>query len=107
MLSLVYVSSATQLFSDDDLKALLEQSRNKNTRLGLTGLLLHKDGNFMQVLEGEEEAVLQIYATIQGDLRHHGILELTRQQIQEREFASWSMGFKNLNGLAPVFDTSS
>ena len=99
MLSLVYVSSATQLFSEEDLKALLAQSRDKNKRLGLTGLLLYKDGNFMQVLEGAEDAVLQIYATIQGDPRHHGILELTRQQIQEREFASWSMGFKNLKDV--------
>jgi hypothetical protein len=40
MLSLVYVSSAKQLFSEQDLKALLEQSRDNNARLGLTGLLL-------------------------------------------------------------------
>jgi hypothetical protein len=99
MLSLVYVSSATQLFSEEDLRALLAQSRDKNKRLGLTGLLLYKDGNFMQVLEGSEDAVLGTYATIQGDPRHHGILELIRQPIQEREFASWSMGFKNLKDV--------
>jgi FAD-dependent sensor of blue light len=99
MLSLVYVSSATQLFSEEDLKALLHQSRGKNARLGLTGLLLYKDGNFMQVLEGAEDAVLGTYAIIQGDPRHHGILELTRQQIQEREFGTWSMGFKNLKDV--------
>ena len=80
MLSLVYVSSARQLFSEEDLKALLEQSRDKNKRLGVTGLL-------------------QIYASIQSDARHHEILELIRQQIQEREFSSWSMGFKNLKDV--------
>jgi hypothetical protein len=99
MLSLVYVSSATQLFSDEDLKALLAQSRDKNKRLGITGLLLYKDGNFMQVLEGAEDAVLATYASIQADTRHHGILELIRQPVQEREFASWSMGFKNLKDV--------
>ena len=96
MLSLVYVSSATQLFSEEDLKALLEQSREKNARLGVTGMLLYKDGNFMQVLEGADDAVTRLYSTIQNDPRHHGVLELVRQQIEAREFASWSMGFKNL-----------
>jgi hypothetical protein len=99
MLSLVYVSSATRLLSEEDLKALLAQSRDKNKRLGLTGLLLYKDGNFMQVLEGAEDALLGTYASIQSDTRHHGILELIRQPVQEREFASWSMGFKNLKDV--------
>jgi Sensors of blue-light using FAD len=99
MLSLVYVSSAKQLFSEEDLKALLKQSRDKNSQHGLTGMLLYKDGNFMQVLEGPEDALAGTYAAIQGDPRHYGILELTRRQIQEREFAAWSMGFKNLKDV--------
>lgn len=99
MLSLVYVSSATQLFSEEDLKGLLQQSRDNNTRLGLTGLLLYKDGNFMQVLEGPDDAVTSLYAKIQSDPRHHGVLQLMRQQIREREYPSWSMGFKNLKDV--------
>jgi hypothetical protein len=99
MLSLVYVSSATQLFSEDDLKALLQQSRDNNTRLGITGMLLYKDGNFMQVLEGPDDALTSLYAKIQHDPRHHGILQLTHQQIKVREFASWSMGFRNLKDV--------
>jgi len=96
---MVYVSSATQLFSEEDLKALLEQSRQKNTRLGITGMLLYKDGNFMQVLEGLDDAVTGLYSTIRHDPRHHGVLELTRQQVESREFASWSMGFSNLRDV--------
>lgn len=99
MLSLVYVSSAKQVFSEENLKALLQQSRDNNTKLGLSGMLLYKDGNFMQVLEGEEETLLALYNKIQLDRRHSGVLQLLRGQIQEREFASWSMGFKNLNDV--------
>ncbi|MDZ4802991.1 MAG: BLUF domain-containing protein [Bryobacteraceae bacterium] len=40
MLSLVYVSSADREFSELELMELLEKSREKNTRLGLTGMLL-------------------------------------------------------------------
>ncbi|HTW63044.1 MAG TPA: BLUF domain-containing protein [Bryobacteraceae bacterium] len=99
MLSLVYVSSATQLFSEYDLEALLRQSCDNNARLGLTGMLLYKDGNFMQALEGPDDAVLGLYRTIEKDPRHRGILPLMRQQIQDREFPSWSMGFRNLKDV--------
>ena len=99
MLSLVYVSSAKQKFSEEDLKALLQKSRDHNVPLGLTGMLLYKDGNFMQVLEGPEEAVTALYAKIEHDPAHHGVLELMRKPIQEREFADWSMGFQNLKDI--------
>ncbi len=99
MLSLVYVSSANHLFPDWELKALLEQSRDNNARLAITGMLLYKDGNFMQVLEGSDEALPALYAKIQSDPRHHGVLQLIRRQIQEREFAAWSMGFRNLKDV--------
>ena len=100
MLSLVYVSSATSEFSEADLVALLEQSREKNTRLGLTGLLLYKDGNFMQVLEGPDNAVRQLFQTILADGRHHGVIQLLERQIERREFADWTMVFWNLSDPA-------
>jgi hypothetical protein len=53
MFSIVYVSSALKPFSKTDLLTLLEKSRENNTSLGISGMLLYKDGNFMQVLEGE------------------------------------------------------
>lgn len=97
MLSLVYVSSAKELFSDDDLKTLLQKSREKNHRLDLTGMLLYKDGNFMQLLEGPEDVVMSLYSVIERDARHRGVLIVLRREIQERVFPDWSMGFKNLD----------
>lgn len=97
MLSLVYVSSATRLFSDDDLKDLLRQSRDNNSRLDLTGMLLDKGGNFMQLLEGPDDALTALFAKIALDPRHRGVLELLRRPIEQREFSSWSMGFKSLD----------
>jgi lipopolysaccharide biosynthesis regulator YciM len=99
MVSLVYISSAIRPFSDDELKALLEQSREKNARLEITGMLLYKDGNFMQALEGPDEAVCGLYRTIERDPRHHGVLQLMRHPIEGREFASWWMGFRNLRDV--------
>ena len=101
LIQLIYVSSATQDFTEAELKELLELSRQKNGRLGISGLLLYKDGNFIQVLEGPEESVLDLYQRIQKDPRHSNLLTLVHQAIDQRQFADWSMGFHNLNQLKP------
>lgn len=100
MLSLIYVSSSTRAFSDADLVALLEQSREKNARLDVTGMLLYKDGNFIQALEGPDDAVRQLFQTICLDGRHRGVIRLIERQIEQREFADWTMAFRNLNDPA-------
>jgi acylphosphatase len=98
MLCIVYVSSAKPEFSDADLMVLLEQSRSKNARLDITGVLLYKDGNVMQLLEGPDQAVGDLIKTIYADQRHHGIIQLLRKRVETREFPDWSMDFRNLGG---------
>ena len=64
MFYLIYISSAVKLMNDDELLFMLEQAREKNLRLGLTGMLLYKNGSFMQMLEGDKQTVLDLYDTI-------------------------------------------
>lgn len=97
LVSLVYVSSAVELFSQGELTALLETSRRNNTPAGITGLLLYKDGNFMQVIEGDKTEIHVLQARIANDPRHTGIITLNERKISERQFPDWSMGFKNLS----------
>lgn len=52
-----YVSSATQLLSTEQLDDLLLTCRRNNLARELTGALLYQDGNFIQVLEGEQRVV--------------------------------------------------
>ena len=93
----LYVSSATRPFSKAELVELLERSRLNNTRLGLTGMLLYKDGNFMQVLEGEESETQRLMAAIERDPRHTGFVRLIRGETEDRQFPDWSMGFRDLS----------
>jgi hypothetical protein len=97
MYYILYASSATQPFSDADLLELLKKSRENNAKRSVTGMLLYKDGNFMQVLEGEEEDVKVIYDRIFLDPRHDGILTLLKGRTKERQFPEWSMAYRNLN----------
>ena len=97
MFTLVYVSSAVKPFGQDELADLLARSRANNESLGISGMLLYKDGNFMQVLEGEEQRVLALSAKIAKDPRHHGVMVLLKEHQPQRAFAEWSMAFRDLN----------
>ena len=99
MFYLIYVSSAVRPFLPSELVDLLSKSHRYNTEAGITGMLLYKDGNFMQVIEGEEQAVLALYAKIQCDIRHRGIITLLQGPLAERQFPDWSMGFRELNAV--------
>jgi hypothetical protein len=94
---LVYVSSAVKPFSPDELIALLESSRRRNTKAGVSGLLLYHDGNIIQLLEGAESVVRSTHARISRVSRHHGVITLLQGYVQERTFPDWSMGFKHLS----------
>jgi hypothetical protein len=97
---LVYVSAAGTWFSAQELRDLLARSRAHNERDGITGMLLYKNGNFMQVLEGEEAAVRALHARITADRRHHGVLTIDSGTTEKRQFKDWSMGFVDLDAEA-------
>lgn len=93
MVQLVYASAAVERLLPDALQLLLAQSRSRNVKDDVTGMLLYHNGSFMQVLEGPASSVNPIFASIERDKRHTGIKTLLRHEIQRREFAAWSMAF--------------
>ena len=99
MRQLVYVSTASVDFGKAELLALLDTCRTNNEKLNVTGMLLLKDSNFIQVLEGEESVVGTLLDKIAADHRHRGILKLLNTKIDHRDFPDWSMAFKNLNDV--------
>ena len=97
MYFLTYVSSAVTPFTPSELVELLATSHENNAKSNISGMLLYKDGNFMQVLEGDEDVVRTLYDKIGRDRRHRGLLTLIQGPLAERQFPDWSMGFRNLN----------
>ena len=90
---IIYLSSGVKIFSDEEINDLLKISRENNQKNGITGLLLYSDGNFMQILEGEKEAVENTYNKIQNDTRHRNIILITNESIKQRNFSEWKMGY--------------
>lgn len=97
MRTTVYTSTATRVLTDDDLAELLRQCVRNNEESGLTGMLLHRDGRFMQVLEGPDDAVRDVFAVIAADTRHSEVRLLLDESISERAFPAWKMAFRTVD----------
>ena len=97
MRTTVYTSTATRVLTDDDLAELLRQCVRNNEESGLTGMLLHRDGRFMQVLEGPDDAVRDVFAVIAADTRHTEVRLLLDESITERAFPAWKMAFRTVD----------
>ncbi len=94
---LVYISLAIRKMSDAELSELLATCRKNNRKLEVTGLLLYRDGFFIQALEGEKQVLDNLFDRIRCDQRHSDVLLIYREPIEERAFGEWSMGFKSFD----------
>jgi CRISPR/Cas system CMR-associated protein Cmr3 (group 5 of RAMP superfamily) len=93
---LIYTSLAVRDMSKDELIQILSKARENNKRLNISGVLLYKEGNFLQVLEGPDEVVKERFEIIRQDPRHHEVTMLLKRPIAKRDFAHWEMGFTNM-----------
>ena len=90
---LAYRSQAAPLLTAPLLRGLLKQAHTYNAHHQLTGVLLHSHGQFVQVIEGPEAEVLDLYARIQRDTRHTDVRVLSEGPGPQRHFADWHMAF--------------
>lgn len=74
-----------------DVEDILQKSRHNNAVDGITGLLWHGDGRFLQVLEGPEASVSETYRRIAADPRHHDLMVWSDRTVETRQFGYWSM----------------
>lgn len=94
LVSISYVSAASDPFDDDRLNDLLTQSRRSNHEHDLTGMLLYRRGRFFQVLEGPQDAVDELMTKIRRDPRHTDVRVLLSEHMDERRFTEWTMGYE-------------
>ena len=90
---IVYMSTAKVNIKTPDVLKILEQARQANEEHNITGFLVYYDGCFLQVIEGQEDAISSLWENIQKDERHFDIRLIGKNKIQENEFPQWSMGF--------------
>ncbi len=96
IITLVYASSAATLLDREQLLELMAKARQNNAEHNITGMLLYKDGNFLQVLEGPKDEVERTFHRIRRDRRHQDVLVLLEEERTHRTFPDWSMAFYDL-----------
>lgn len=94
---IVYLSAGAWLYSDLDIADILTVSCRNNAARDVTGILLYHEGSILQVLEGEQQTVKDLYQKIKKDERHKDVIQLVQGTCEERNFGDWSMSFKAVN----------
>ena len=102
LVRLMYASRAVDSVNQNELVTILRQSTANNPGVGVTGVLCFAAGIFLQVLEGGRTQVSALYNKIARDPRHHDVVLLSFEEVDERSFAGWSMGRANLSRLNPA-----
>ena len=102
LVRLMYASRAVDSVKQNELVTILRQSKANNPGVGVTGVLCFAAGIFLQVLEGGRSQVSALYNKIARDPRHHDVVLLSFEEVDERSFAGWSMGRANLSRLNPA-----
>jgi hypothetical protein len=100
LLTVLYTSRARAEFDATQLEPLLAQSREANGARAITGMLLYRDGRFVQVLEGPAGEVEALLDRIRADARHSDVRVLLDERIERRQFADWSMGYERMEPAA-------
>ncbi len=105
--TICYISDSNLDNSFSDLKELFRKAKINNAKNQITGVLIHKSNNFLQVLEGDHKTVDTLFNRIRLDDRHQNIFKILETTIEERFFEEYKFGFtviKNKDALNNLED---
>lgn len=88
---LTYKSKAIPGVTNDIIEDILDSAQKNNSKKEISGCLVFLENNFVQILEGDQKLVENLYNKIKKDHRHTDIELLCSDQSDERLFNSWGM----------------
>ncbi len=97
MRTIVYISNAVKLFEEKHLEELFYEIRQNNFSKDITGILIYKEGTFIEILEGRDQDICKMFKTIQQDKRHNNITTILDRMNGKRLFTKFRTGLSSLN----------
>ncbi|WP_277978991.1 BLUF domain-containing protein [Sphingomonas phyllosphaerae] len=76
---------------DVDIDQIIASAKRNNGMDGITGVMFYDGHSFLQVLEGPATSVAATFARVMADPRHHSLTVISDREVNERDFAYWSM----------------
>lgn len=89
--AICYISTATEEVLEEEVNELLTKWREKNSIMDIKGILLYSEGHFFQVLEGEKEKVLSLFAKIKEDSRHAHVIQVLGKDLSQGSFNDYEV----------------
>ena len=89
---ITYTSIATISLDQRALLDLLHAARGFNKFDDITGLLIHDEGHFLQVIEGPANAIDNLAQRLKRDRRHSQVEIHEDALVERRLFPDWAMG---------------
>ena len=93
---LIYVSRCNRPMKQDELIEMPNTIRQHNRLNGISGCLIHQDGEFMQLLEGKQQVVHALRDRIRADQRHEDFRVIAEGPLQQRVFNDWGMVLRHV-----------
>ena len=91
MYRLIYKSRASRRIDWDFVNELIGASEASNEEADITGVLLASDTHFLQVLEGDFDAINRLFMRIARDTRHEDVQLISFAPVESRLFGGWAM----------------
>jgi hypothetical protein len=99
MIQLSYISKQTYPLSNAEVRDILQRSVSNNSSKGITGMLIFYRGTFLQVLEGDQKLVTELYERLRLDRRHKEVQLIDKKEVNAPSFSSWGMGFVDVQEI--------
>lgn len=100
--TLCYISKQKDSLSSSNLEDLFQFVVETNTTLNISGVLLHNNNFFLQVLEGDKDSIQDLFAKIRRDQRHHELLLILNQKVDNRIFNNYEATFSVLKSREDI-----
>jgi len=93
---LIYRSNAKTGMTEEDIQNILNTARGFNEAHNITGCLLFNNNQFLQLLEGEFNVLMELYERIKKDDRHTGLVLLHMRETDYRVYPNWTMAYQSM-----------
>ena len=101
---LIFTCALAKSMSHDRLTSFAQDTLDQSREHGISGVTFCKDGSILQILEGEQDKVIELYTSVVKDAHITNPLILIKRELPEGEFSNWSMGYKNAPQRDGIFN---
>ena len=93
ILRLTYISRYNNHNPNDEVRRILAQAQENNTRKGITGGLVFNHNYFLQSIEGARPVINDLLRKLIKDDRHFSLQVIECREIDFRRWTRWSMKY--------------